>query len=84
MPSWNQRNAQRATVKRPGTKEYSADYQSKNKQLSKGGDGRLFVRCAHCGKESFRAEMRPTQDRMHFVLAVICRNCGKDQHWHTV
>ena len=31
--SFNYRNGQRATVKRPGTKEYRADYDNKNKQF---------------------------------------------------
>lgn len=29
MQNWNKRNGQRATIKRPGTKQYNADYDNK-------------------------------------------------------
>ena len=101
MPSWNQRNAQRATVKRPGTKEYSADYQNKNKQFfekrthagclscgsteinAKGGDGRLFIYCAHCGKQLKVINTKPTKvgnwspTKKYRSRAGLCCHCGE-------
>ena len=100
MPSWNQRNGQRATVKRPGTKEYLSDFANKNKQFfekrtcagclscgstevyAKGGEGRLFVYCAHCGKQLKVINTKPTKvgnwspTLKYRTRAGLCLGCG--------
>ena len=98
--SFNYRNGQRATVKRPGTKEYRADYANKNKQffekktksgclrcgstdiIAKGGEGRLFVYCAHCGKQLKVINTKPTavgnwsKTHIYRSRAGLCSCCG--------
>ena len=101
MKNWNYRNGQRATVKRPGTKEYNADYKNKNKQffekrtvagclscgsteiIAKGGNGRLFVYCAHCGKQLKVINTKPTKvgnwskTEKYRSRAGLCTACGQ-------
>ena len=98
--SWNVRNGQRATVKRPGTKEYKADYHNKNNQffdkktkpgclscgstevVARGGDGRLFIYCAHCGKQLKVINTKPTKVGNWSKIAIyrsragLCTSCG--------
>ena len=99
MKSWNKRNGQRATVKRPGTKSYNADYKNRRKQFfqkktegckncgstsikAKGGNGRLFIYCANCGKQLKVLNTKPTKvgDWSNTVKyrsrAGLCRKCG--------
>ena len=100
MKSWNYRNGQRATVKRPGTKEYHADYANKNNQffekrtkpgclscgstriVAKGGNGRLFIYCADCGRQLKVINTKPTKvgnwDKTHIYRsrAGLCSSCG--------
>ena len=100
MTSWNYRNGQRATVKRPGTKEYKADYANKNKQffekrtkpgclscgstkiVARGGEGRLFIYCADCGKQLKVINTKPTvvgnwsRLEIYRSRAGLCRFCG--------
>ena len=68
MKSWNKRNGQRATVKRPGTKAYNADYENKNKQFF---EKRTKAGCRSCGS----TEVRATGGNGR--LFIYCRKCGK-------
>lgn len=98
--SWNVRNGQRATVKRPGTKEYKADYHNQNNQFfdkktkpgclscgstevdARGGDGRLFIYCAHCGKQLKVINTKPIKVGNWSKIAIyrsragLCPSCG--------
>lgn len=101
-PNWNKRNGQRATVKRPGTKEYRADYNNRNNQffekqtkpgclscgstnvVARGGNGRLFIFCARCGKQLKVINTKPTKvgnwssTTIYRVRAGLCTECGGD------
>ena len=66
MKSWNTRNGQRATVKRPGTKEYSADYDNKNKQFFE----KATKSACKCGNVHVRVVAN------NGTLSVICSKCG--------
>ena len=103
-PNWNQRNGQRATVKRPGTKEYSADFRNKGNQLYQngtraactscnsvdviaiGGNGRLFIYCAHCGKQLKVINTKPTKvgnwsaQVKYNSRAGLCTSCGTGRY----
>lgn len=66
--SWNYRNGQRATVKRPGTKAYNADYDNKNRQFF---DKKTKAGCLNCGSTEIVAKGGGGR------LFVYCANCGK-------
>ena len=68
MISWNKRNGQRATVKRPGTREYEADYANKNKQFF---GKRTESGCLSCG--SIEVVARGSNGR----LFIYCAKCNK-------
>ena len=68
MVTWNKKNGQRATVKRPGTKEYRKDYENKEKQFYRNGKTHG---CPHCGGVEVRCVGGNGQ------VIVYCARCGK-------
>ena len=68
MRSWNQRNGQRATVKRPGTKEYHKDFLNQNKQFF---DKKTLPACLSCGSTSVVAKGG------NGCMFIYCAKCGK-------
>lgn len=102
--NWNKRNGQRATVKRPGTKEYRADFRNKGDQFYKngtraackkcnsvdvyavGGNGRLIIYCAHCGKQLKVINTKPTkvgnwsEQKKFYSRAGLCTSCGNGRY----
>ena len=67
MKSWNTRNGQRATVKRPGTSEYRADYANKNKQFFE----KKTQSACKCGSVHVRVVANNGK------LSVLCSKCGR-------
>ena len=104
MNTWNKRNGQRATVKRPGTKQYDADYKNRESQFyqgyttggckscgsteitANGGNGRLFVYCAKCGKQLKVLNTKPTKvgawsaKTIYRSRAGLCLKCGNGSY----
>ena len=68
MQNWNKRNGQRATVKRPGTKQYHADFENKNKQFF---EKRTKPGCLNCGSTEIKAVGGNGR------LFIYCLHCGK-------
>lgn len=68
MVTWNKKNGQRATVKRPGTKEYKKDYENREDQFYRKGGTHG---CPKCGSVRVRCVGGGGQ------VVVYCANCGK-------
>ena len=68
MVSWNRRNGQRSTVKRPGTKEYKANFKNRTNQFFRNG---TKAGCSSCGSTSVTAVGGGGS------IKVYCKRCGK-------
>lgn len=68
MNIWNERNGQRATVKRPGTKEYKADFENRTKMFFEKGTQSACRRCN---------STRVTAVGKNGELYIYCAICGK-------
>ena len=68
MRSWNRRNGQRSTVKRPGTKEYNAAFKNRTNQFFRNG---TRAGCSSCGSTAVTAVGGGGRVR------VYCLRCGK-------
>jgi ribosomal protein L44E len=66
-PNWNKRNGQRATVKRPGTKEYRADFRNKGDQFYKNGTRAACTKCNSVDVYAVGGNGR---------LIIYCAHCG--------
>lgn len=68
MINWNTRNGQRATVKRPGTKQYHNDFHNKENQFY---NKRRTRGCSNCGNVEVIAQGGNGR------IFVYCSSCGK-------
>lgn len=66
--TWNKRNGQRATVKRPGTAAYHHDFENRQKQFY---SKRVKSGCSRCGSSSVVVIGGSGK------MTVYCASCGK-------